>query len=405
MNVLNPKAISMDELYGSVDKDTNEWCDGLVSKLLRNAANLENEDRDWTVFDGPVDAIWIENMNTVLDDNMTLCLANGQRLKLRPQMRMLFEVNDLAVASPATVSRCGMVYLTPEDMSWRPYVQTWIANTFPESDANPVLDEGLKLYLWETFDATVDEGIAKIRAAYTEPVKTDNLQLAKNLCALLSVFLGKGANKGFTSLDPKQRRKDLDSLFAWSYAWALGGALNEQSKDYFDTVVKDKFKGVSFPPAYTVFDYFYDLRKEKTFKSWESRVDPFVYDKETAYFDLFVQTSDTYKHRYVLELLLEIEKPVFFTGETGVGKTSVIANTLDKLSAKNVVALPINFSAQTDSKRTQQSIEEKLEKSRVRFCAPPGKKVAIFVDDINMPATETYGAQPPIELLRMLVDR
>jgi dynein heavy chain len=103
--------------------------------------------------------------------------------------------------------------------------------------------------------------------------------------------------------------------------------------------------------------------------------------------------------------LLEIEKPVFFTGETGVGKTSVIANTLDKLSTKNVVALPINFSAQTDSKRTQQSIEEKLEKSRVRFCAPPGKKVAIFVDDINMPATETYGAQPPIELLRMLVDR
>jgi midasin (ATPase involved in ribosome maturation) len=66
-----------------------------------------------------------------------------------------------------------------------------------------------------------------------------------------------------------------------------------------------------------------------------------------------VQTADTYKHRYVLELLLEIEKPCFFTGETGVGKTSVIANTLERLAAKNVVSLPINFSAQTDSKRTQ----------------------------------------------------
>lgn len=103
--VLNPKSISMGELYGEVNPISQEWTDGLASKIMRNAAGEQGEERTWVVFDGPVDALWIENMNTVLDDNMTLCLANGQRLKLRPQMRMLFEVQDLAVASPATVSR------------------------------------------------------------------------------------------------------------------------------------------------------------------------------------------------------------------------------------------------------------------------------------------------------------
>ena len=82
--VLNPKSISMGELYGEVNPISQEWRDGLASKIMREAALENKDDKAWIVFDGPVDALWIENMNTVLDDNMTLCLANGQRIKLRP---------------------------------------------------------------------------------------------------------------------------------------------------------------------------------------------------------------------------------------------------------------------------------------------------------------------------------
>ena len=110
-HILNPKCITMSELYGNVDPISQEWTDGLASQIIREAIQDKSNDRHWIIFDGPVDALWIENMNTVLDDNMTLCLVNGERMKLKPELRMLFEVEDLAVASPATVSRCGMVYL------------------------------------------------------------------------------------------------------------------------------------------------------------------------------------------------------------------------------------------------------------------------------------------------------
>jgi dynein heavy chain len=169
--ILNPKAISMDEMYGYVNS-SQEWFDGLASKVMRSAANETGDEKTWVIFDGPVDAIWIENMNTVLDDNMTLCLSNGQRIKLRKEMRMLFEVQDLLVASPATVSRCGMVYLTPEELGWRPYVRHWLDTFFDDDDIMP---PKVKEYLWSTFDATVDLALEFIRANCKEAIKTTDL--------------------------------------------------------------------------------------------------------------------------------------------------------------------------------------------------------------------------------------
>lgn len=220
--VLNPKAISMGEMYGEVDVVSQEWTDGLASKIMRNAAKEVSEEKTWVVFDGPVDAIWIENMNTVLDDNMTLCLANGQRIKLRAQMRMLFEVQDLAVASPATVSRCGMVYMTQEELGWRPYIKSWLETFFVENDA---MNDNLKDHLWTTFEATIDTGLEWLRSNEhsEEPIKTTNLQQVVSLANFLEGFIS--AEKGFKGKDDDEKKKILDALFAFSYAWGLGGSL------------------------------------------------------------------------------------------------------------------------------------------------------------------------------------
>ena len=106
---MNPKAISMNHLYGVFDPDTKSWEDGVLPIIMRSCVNAPAEQRQWVIFDGPVDSIWVENLNTVLDDNKKLCLASGEIIKLGNYTSILFEVDNLKFASPATISRCGMI--------------------------------------------------------------------------------------------------------------------------------------------------------------------------------------------------------------------------------------------------------------------------------------------------------
>ena len=119
------------------DPDTRSWTDGVMPIVMRECSgDGDSPERKWVTFDGPVDAVWIENMNTVLDDNKKLCLTTGEIIKLTPWMTMMFEVEDLIHASPATVSRCGMVFLEAKNLGWDALLKAYFNKGFPEALAN-----------------------------------------------------------------------------------------------------------------------------------------------------------------------------------------------------------------------------------------------------------------------------
>lgn len=119
----------MSELYGVLNPVNRDWTDGLLSKIFRSANEPLKPDQNearYIVFDGDVDALWVENMNSVMDDNKLLTLPNGERIRLEDHVKLMFEVADLQYASPATVSRCGMVFVDAKNLGYAPYYWRWV---------------------------------------------------------------------------------------------------------------------------------------------------------------------------------------------------------------------------------------------------------------------------------------
>jgi dynein heavy chain len=394
---LNPKSITMGELYGEFNLLTQEWTDGIISTIVREACNsvaTGDNNKKWIWCDGPVDAIWIESMNTVLDDNKTLCLNNGERIKLPATMTMGFEVNDLAVASPATVSRCGMVYLEPVYLGWRPYAKSW---------ADYVMNErfpGAGDTIMTHMDNVVDKALAHVRKECKEHIVSVDFNLVCSFCSLMDSLIREEYGVNVGNLDTM-----LNKYFVFALIWTIGGNLQDGSLKHFEEYARTVIPEIvlDFPFDHSVWDFMVDPTSGN-WTLWQDLVPEFHYDPNAPFFNLIVPTVDSTRIKYVLKAQVDGGFHVLLGGNSGVGKTVIVQDYLNHAGEKYVYQTKV-FSAQTSARALQGFFEEKMEKIRKNLLGPPsGKQFLFLIDDMNMPLKETYGAQPPIELIRQIIN-
>lgn len=398
VQILNPKSVPINDLYGFYDLTTMEWTDGVLSTLFRNAATYESPperlDENWLILDGPVDTLWIESMNSVMDDNKTLTLINGDRVVMNDQMSLLFEVLDLAVASPATVSRAGMVYLNLEDLGYQPFVKSWISKKYSDVEVQD--------YVWGLFEKYITPiFIYKKKKSITELIPTSDFNCVRSLVNLFDIFAT--TENGVDRIaDPEGYYNMLDKWFCWCMVWSVCAGADEKGRLQFDEFIKDL--ETQFPPHSTIYDYYVDVAN-KEYKIWDDKVNKnWRPPPNVPFFKLIVPTVDTVRNTFVMKSLILNNKPVLIVGSTGTGKTILVQNLLDTLPTSHT-KLVINFSAASTSLGTQSIIEGALEKRAKNKLGPAGgKQCILFVDDLNMPRRDEFGSQPPIEILRQWID-
>ena len=328
---LNPKCVDMTELYGDFNDLTAEWTDGLASSILRRNAQQEGSDQRWTVFDGPIDAGWVENMNTVLDDNMMLCLPNGERIKLSHNMRILFEAADLEVASPATVSRLGVVYMTPNGLGWRPLVDSWLHSPAVQAFASAAACTRLSA----RFSTLVAPFLAAYRAAaYPEHEPTNDANVVAALCRLFTTLC---TNAELVFRDSHMATlRNVDRVLVFCMVWALGGACAGTHWPQFDRLLRQHLEldkvDAGLPPAGLCFDYRLNLEKGgQHFAPWRESLGAFEPPPSVPLYSVMVPTVDTVRYTFVASQLFQQQHHVFLGGVTGTGKTAVLTTLLRSL--------------------------------------------------------------------------
>jgi dynein heavy chain len=406
---VNPKAITSDELYGTMSK-TKEWKDGAIAVIIRNMSKEINgykpsHAHKWLVLDGDIDATWIESMNTVMDDNKVLTLVSNERIPFTPTMRMLLEIQDMKHASPATVSRGGVLFINEADVGWKPYVESW------REQMGSVQQSSFYLLFANYFEQNIEQ----FRNMFSFSCPILDIGFVQSITCMIDALLHEGRKEtveAMRQLSVEEQKQVYEAYFVYSMMWAIGGAVADDKvinqRKNFSGQMRALCRGIKIPDAGEIFDYSFDV-PTKEWVHWENSVVPYNPIADRMYQNIVISNVELERTKCVVDLHTRRQKPVLLVGVAGTGKTTIIKDylaevKLDRENCEGINSAAINLNSYTTSEALQAIFMGSLDKRTGTIYGPPGQKKCIFfVDDLNMPYVDTYDTQAAIMLLTQIM--
>ena len=312
---------------------------------------------------------------------------------LRPNVTLQFEVEDLRNASPATVSRAGIIYVSMDDLGWLPMAQSYLGTREPEQAKQ--LEALMDKYIGPMLDFVTRECNSRMNCGEMGLVASLTTQLTSLIASCNEVTTAIAA-------------AHLERLFISSLIWTIAGLLETSDRVKVDQKLRTLAKKEM--PAVADEDTIYEYKVNEVSGEWEhwaSRVPLWKpsADVRTSFASILVPTIDSVRCEFTLESSLGQNRPVLLIGGPGTAKTSTVLQVLGKQDPAHVLTKTVSFSSATTPSIFQATMEGIVEKRQGKTFGPPGgKRMVVFVDDISMPEVNTWGDQITLEIVRQLIE-
>ncbi|OWF37256.1 Cytoplasmic dynein 2 heavy chain 1 [Mizuhopecten yessoensis] len=376
---MNPKAMHRTQLLGHIDMDTREWTDGVLTYSARQVVKEPKEIQSWIICDGDIDPEWIESLNSVLDDNRLLTMPSGERIQFGPNVNFLFETHDLSCASPATISRMGMIFLSDEDTDMKALVSSWLSSQ-PEHEQH-ILSGWIEDHFYKAV-----EWVLRINDYLVE---TSRIGVVLN---------------GLSHLHNVRNK----AHFAVCLIHGLGGNLNEGSRETF---AKEVFSWTQEAPpdSRRPLDTYYDenMGRLMTYSmetSGDLSADNFTVSSGSL---PVIRTGDVQRGLdYFMPWLQQDNKhPFILVGPEGCGKGMLLRYCFDQLRSTQVAT--VHCSAQTNPTHVLQKLNQScmvLNTNTGRVYRPKDcERLILYLKDINLPKPDKWGTCQLIAFLQQVV--